>query len=225
MPSGPGDTSHAAKASPKQQSGQLAGLRRESQSRSDCQVRRIMKGPNAMIRHHLAGAAIGLALVFAAPGQAQVIAPPPAQAPAPPTDIPASHLQAAREVLVVTGVADSFESIYNEFRVRVRELVLSTRPELQKDTDEVIASLKSEADKKREEMIASASFIFAKHMNEADLKEIATFFKSPVGQRYNAVRPKALDEIFGLLQPWSVNTSNFLFDRFSAEMKKRGHQL
>lgn len=202
-----------------------AGSRRESQSRSDCQNRRTMKGPNAMIRHHLAGAAIGLALVFAAPVQAQVVAPPPTQAPAAPSDIPQSHLLAAKDVLVVTGVADSFESIYNEFRVRVREMVVTTRPELQKDTDEVIAALKADADKKRDEIIASAAFIFAKHMTEADLKEVAGFFKSPVGQRYSAARPKALDEVFALLQPWSVNTSNFLFDRFSEEMRKRGHQI
>jgi hypothetical protein len=184
-----------------------------------------------MIRHHLAGAAIGLALVLAAPAMAQTSiptlpqAPAPAPAQQPPADIPASHLVAARDVLVASGVAASFESIYTEFRERVRQMVVTTRPELQKDTDEVIAALKPDADKKGEEIIASASFIFAKHISEADLKEIAAFFKSPVGQRYNAARPKALDEIYGLLQPWSINTSNFLFDRFSEEMRKRGHQI
>lgn len=178
-----------------------------------------------MIRHHLAGAAIGLALAFAAPAQAQILTQTPAQAPVNNRDIAQSHLLAARDVLVLTGVADSFESIYNEFRERVRQLVLSTRPELQKDTDEVIASLKGEADRKRDEILASASFIFAKHITEADLKEVAAFFRSPAGQRYTAARPKSLDEIFQLLQPWSVNTSNHLFDRFSEEMRKRGHQL
>ncbi|RDJ22876.1 DUF2059 domain-containing protein [Bosea caraganae] len=178
-----------------------------------------------MIRHHLAGAAIGLALAVSAPAQAQLLAQPPAQAPVAQADIPQSHLQAAKDVLILTGVAESFESIYNEFRVRVREMVVTTRPELAKDTDEVIAGLKAEADKKRDDMLASASFIFAKHMTEADLKEVGAFFRSPVGQRYNAARPKALDEIFALLQPWSVNTSNSLFDRFSEEMRKRGHQL
>lgn len=178
-----------------------------------------------MIRHHLAGAAIGLALVFAIPAQAQLLNQPPAQAPTPQPDIPQSHLLAARDVLMLTGVSDSFESIYGEFQKSVRQMVLTTRPELQKDTDEVIAALKVDAEKKREDIIASAAFIFAKYMSEADLKEVANFFRSPVGQRYSAARPKALDEIFALLQPWSVNTSNFLFDRFSEEMRKRGHQL
>jgi hypothetical protein len=37
------------------------------------------------------------------------------------------------------------------------------------------------------EIIASAAYIFAKRMSEADLKEVAAFFRSPVGQRYNAM--------------------------------------
>ena len=62
-------------------------------------------------------------------------------------------------------------------------------------------------------------------MSEADLKDIAAFFKSPVGQRYNALRREAMDDLLTVLQPWVVQTSQYLFDRFSQEMRKRGHQL
>lgn len=184
----------------------------------------MMKGPYAMIRHHLAGVAVGLALVFAAPAQAQAPATPAPAAPASAALTP-SHLQAARDVVTASGIAQSFDSIYTEFRERVRQIVGTTRPEIQKDLNEVLDGLKAEADKKREEITGTAAEIFAKKMTEADLKEVAAFFKSPVGQRYNAFRPQAIEEIFVVLQPWSLQTSNFLFDRFSQEMRKRGHQL
>ena len=51
------------------------------------------------------------------------------------------------------------------------------------------------------------------------------FFKSPVGQRYSNLRGQAMQDLFPLLQSWSVQTSNYLFDRFSQEMRKRGHAL
>ncbi len=186
-----------------------------------------MKGPTIMIRHHLAGAAVGLALVLAVPALAQAPAatPAPALAPAPASTMTPAHLQAARDVVVTSGISQSFESIYGEFRERVRQIVGTTRPELQKDLNEVLDSLKPEADAKRDEITTVAAEIFARKMTEADLKEVAAFFKSPVGQRYNAFRPQAIDEIFTALQPWSLETSNFLFDRFSQEMRKRGHQL
>lgn len=173
-----------------------------------------------MIRHHLAGVAISLAVLFAMPAQAQT-----AVAPAQPTDVPQSWLEAGRDVVVLSGLGESFEAIYLEFRERVTQTVGSTRPEVRKDMEEIIASLRPEAEKKREEIIASAAYIFAKRMSEQDLRDVAAFFKSPVGQRYNAARPRAIDEIFALMQPWSLQTSNFLFDRFSEEMRKRGHQL
>lgn len=164
-----------------------------------------------MIRHSLAGALLSLAL-FAVPALAQ-------QAPTP------EHLKAAREVVISSGLSQSFESIYAEFVAGVRQNIGATRPELKKDMDEVLTALKAEADLRRDEIVDSSARIFASKMTEADLKEVAAFFNSAVGQRYNSYRPQVIDEIFALLQPWSTATSNRLYDLFQAEMRKRGHQI
>lgn len=166
-----------------------------------------------MIRHHFAGMALSLALLLGAPAFAQ--------APA----LSQEHLQAAREVVQVTGVSQTIENIFKEFTENTKQLVASTRPELAKDMDEVLAILKPESDKRSEEMTRTAIEVFARRMTESDLKEVAAFFKSPVGQRYSTLRHQAMDDIYTVLQPWSVQTSNYLFDRFSEEMRKRGHQL
>ncbi len=163
-----------------------------------------------MIRHSLAGAFLSLAL-FAVPALAQQPLTP-------------EHLKAAREVVISSGLSQSIESLYSEFVANVRES-LATRPELKKDMEEVLTALKAEADLRRDEMIDSSSRIFASKMPEADLKEVMAFFSSPVGQRYNANRAQALEEVYTLLQPWTVATSNRLFDLFNAERRKRGHRL
>lgn len=163
-----------------------------------------------MIRHSLAGALLSLAL-FAVPVLAQ-------QAPTP------EHIKAAREVVVSSGLSQSIESIYGEFVAGIRQ-TYATRPELKKDMEEVLTALKAESDLRRDEMVDSSARIFASKMTEADLKEVAAFFNSPVGQRYNSYRAQALGEVYALLEPWSMATSNRLFDLFNAEMRKRGHQL
>ncbi|SEG65153.1 DUF2059 domain-containing protein [Bosea lathyri] len=166
-----------------------------------------------MIRHHLAYAALSLALLCGAPAFAQT----PALSP--------SHLQVAREIVDLTGVSQNIDGIYAEFADNTKQMVGTTRPEMVKDVNEVLLALKPEADKRSEEVTKTAVEIFARKMTEADLKEVLAFFKSPVGQRYSALRPQAMEEIYKVLQPWSVQTSNYLFDRFSQEMRKRGHQL
>jgi uncharacterized protein len=163
-----------------------------------------------MIRHSLAGALLSLAL-FAVPASAQ-----PALTP--------DHLKAAREVVVLSGLSQSIETLYAEFVGNVRAS-LATRPELKKDMEEVLTALKAEADLRRDEMLDSSSRIFASKMTEADLKEVVAFFNSPVGLRYSSNRTRALEEIYAVLEPWSTATSNRLFDLFQAEMRKRGHQL
>ncbi len=164
-----------------------------------------------MIRLSLTGAALSLALLCAVPAFAQSAATP-------------SHLQVAREVVELTGVSQNIDNIFREFESAARDLIV-TRPEAAKDMTEVIAGLKPEAQKRGEEMVKAATEIFAAKMSEADLKDVVTFLKSPVGQRYTTLRPQAMEELFKLLQPWSVQTSNYLFDRFSQEMRKRGHTL
>lgn len=170
-----------------------------------------------MIRRHLASAALGLSLVLSAPAMAQ--APAPVAAPT------AAHVQVALEVVQLTGLAQSFDAAYTEFRERTLQLVGVTRPELSKDMNEVIVALKPEADRKRDEMTLTAADIYARKLTETELKDIAAFFKSPVGQRYNTARGAANDEIYTVLQTWSLQTSDFMFDRFTEEMRKRGHQM
>lgn len=165
-----------------------------------------------MIRHTLASLCLGLSLFCAAPAFAQVAAPTP------------SHLQAARDIMDMTGVTQSFEGIFKQFDDSAQQL-LTTRPEAVKDARAILDELRPEAAKRSDEAIKNATEIFARKMTESDLKDSVAFFKSPVGQRYLKLRTEAMTEIFDMMQPWSVQTSNYLFDRFSQEMRKRGHQL
>lgn len=180
----------------------------------------------------LAGSGV-LLLALAAPAMAQ--APAPA-APAPSSSAPAaapsstaalpsvSHLQAARDVVVLSGVSNSFTGIFTDFTTSLRQTLL-TRPETRKDLDEVLAKLKPESDKRVEDMIITAARVFANRMSEADLKEVQAFFNSPVGRRFNSSRPQMIDEVFTQLQPWTFRTSDFLYNSARDEMKKRGHDI
>ncbi len=184
-----------------------------------------------MLRLRFPGAALLLTLAAANPLLAQTPAPapaaPPPAAPAPTTAsaIAPSHLQAARALVVASGISGSFEGIYPEFRLRMRQSIGVTRPEIAKDLEASIDLLKPEADKRIDDMITAAARIFAAKLPEADLQEATAFFSSPVGKRFNQARAGAIDEIFNVLQPWSIQTTEALFNAVRAEMKKKGHNI
>jgi uncharacterized protein len=169
----------------------------------------------------LAAASFMAALALVAPASAQQ---PAAPAPATAAIPSSSHLQAARDVVVTSGVTSAFGNIFNEFSANVKANLV-TRPEMLKELDTVLAQLKPEADKRIEDMVNVSARIFANRMSEAELKEVQAFFNSPVGRRYNSIRPQMIDEMFTQLQPWTFRTSDFLFTYTRDEMKKRGHDI
>jgi hypothetical protein len=74
-------------------------------------------------------------------------------------------------------------------------------------------------------MIDNAARAFASRMTEAELKEVAAFYKTPAGKKYVEVQPVLLDDIVKDLATWTQNVSEYIMIRARAEMSKKGHQL
>jgi hypothetical protein len=163
------------------------------------------------IRSCLIATALLLAMAATAPAQT-----PPAPSP--------SHLQAAREVAIGSGITRSFDSLLPVFGEQIKQNTL-TRPEIQKDLTDVLTKLEPEMEQQKQELINAAARIFAARMAEAELKEVAAFFKSPAGKRYVDIQPLMLDELVREVQLWTARVSEFVMTRVRNEMGKRGHQL
>ena len=149
-------------------------------------------------------------------------APPPAPAPEP--EVSASHLALAREVMLSSGIARSFDSIIPTMADQIRKNAV-TRPDLAKDLDDVLKSLDPEMELQKQRLINIAARIYAKRLTEAELKDIVTFFRSPAGKRYVETQPQILDDMVGAMQDWTQEVSEYVMVRTRAEMGKRGHQL
>ncbi|WP_163208711.1 DUF2059 domain-containing protein, partial [Citrobacter freundii] len=78
------------------------------------------------------------------------------------------------------------------FDQQIRQQTL-TRPELSKDLDEVLNGLQPEMELQKQRMIDIAARIYASQLSEAELNDIATFFRSPAGKRYVGTQPQILD--------------------------------
>lgn len=176
-----------------------------------------------MNRRILAAAA---ALTIAVPGlaEAQAQKPAPAAPAAAPAGPSASHLALAREVVLSSGIARSFDSVIPAFAEQIRQQTV-TRPELQKDLNEVLTSLEPEMELQKQRMVTTTARIYAEKMSEPELKEIAAFFRSPAGKRYVETQPVVLDQMVQAMQNWTQEVSEYVMVRVRAEMGKRGHQM
>lgn len=136
----------------------------------------------------------------------------------------ASHLAVAREVAVSSGMTRSFDAMTEPLLAQLQQMNV-TRPEIKKDLDEVVVQLRPEVEQWKQKMVDSAARAFATRLSEAELKEIAAFYKSPAGVKYVQTQPGVLDDIVRELATWTQNVSEYVMTRARAEMSKRGHQL
>ncbi len=166
-----------------------------------------------------------LAVSVSSPALAQTKpAAPAAPAAAQQAAITPSHLALAKEVMLSSGIARSFDSILPAFGEQIKQAAV-TRPELTKDLNDVLEKMQPELELQKQRIIDIASRIYANKLTEAELREIATFFRSPAGKRYVETQPQVLDDMVQAMQTWTQEVSEYMMVRVRAEMGKRGHQL
>ena len=136
----------------------------------------------------------------------------------------ASHLAAAREVVNLSGMARSFDAVLPRFGEAIRKNAV-TRPDLTKDLDDVLEKLKPELELQKQQMVTASARIFAGSMTEQELRDTATFFKTPSGQKYVLSQPAVLDEMVRQMEVWTRDVSEYVMVRVRAEMGKRGHSM
>ena len=179
----------------------------------------------ASIRRSAAFAVVGL--LWAAPAIAQTAAP---ATPAPVPEVaepepPATQVAAARDLVVASGMARSFIPMVPQLMDQMVPMLTRTRPELKKNLMEVLTQLQPEFVKKGEEMDDIAAKIYARTMNEQELKEAVAFFNGPVGKKYVLIQPTMLDQLVVAMQSWTQTLSTFMMNRVHDEMKKRGQDF
>ncbi|MBF9232116.1 DUF2059 domain-containing protein [Microvirga alba] len=136
----------------------------------------------------------------------------------------ASHLAVARDVAISSGMTRSFDVMTEPLLAQLQQMNV-TRPEVKEDLEQVVVMLRPEVELQKQKMIDAAAKAFASRLSEAELKDIAAFYKSPAGVKYVQTQPGILDEIVRELATWTQNVSEYVMIRARAEMGKRGHQL
>jgi uncharacterized protein len=186
------------------------------------------------MRFHFRPLWIGLAAVLLVPAAVGAQTPPPPApatqaSPVAPSSTAAaptpSHLAAARELLVLNGIASSFSSSIPQFFDQVGGTLTQTRPELASDLSKVFVQLKPEFDKKADELTDQAARLYTTLLSEQDLNTINTFFKSDAGKKYVQTQPNFMKDVVVIMENWRQQIATDMMTRVRVEMAKKGHEL
>jgi uncharacterized protein len=169
----------------------------------------------------LPAAAFAMALVLiVAPAIAQQ--GPPA-APGKPGS-PAA-LAAAKEILTMKSASAMYTNAVPSLVERTKTTLLQSNLNLQKDLNEVAIIVATNLAGREKEIANGMAQIYTNEFTEQELKDLVTFYKTPLGQKLLANEPRAIQGSMGYMQLWAQYFSEIINGAFRTEMKKRGKEI
>ena len=169
----------------------------------------------AMAAFVLAGLALSpVAAQEAAP--ATPAAPAAADVPPPPPET----LAAARDFLESSGATKGFEDMIPQFLDQGRLRFVAQRPELEKMINDVALGLVPEIVKQRDVLNDKLATLYTQQFSVDELKEIAAFYHTPVGQKLATNQVKILQASIPVVQAWSRGLSELVAKRIREEVEK-----
>jgi hypothetical protein len=167
-----------------------------------------------------AGLALGLALTAAPAGAQQ----PPADAkPLKPASPPA--LAAAREILVMKNVGAMYANAVPSLVEQTKNGLIQSNLNYQKELGEVAIIVAKSLAGREKEIGDGMAQIYANEFTEQELKDLVTFYKSPLGAKLLATEPRAIQFSMSYMNQWAQQFAATIDTEFRAEMKKRGKPI
>src|SRR5882724_3198181 len=168
-----------------------------------------------------AGLALGLAL-SAVPASAQQKDAPASQALKPAS--PAA-LAAAREILTLKNAGAMFGNAVPTLVEQTKNSLTQNNLNYQKDLNEVSVIVAKNLAGRVSEIADAMAQIYTNEFSEQELKDLVTFYKSPLGSKLLVSEPRAIQFSMSYMNQWAQNFAEVINGQFRAEMKKRGKEI
>src|ERR1700676_3912220 len=160
-----------------------------------------------------AGLALGLALTGLPAG---------AQQPPPLKDASPAAIAAAKEILAMKNASGMYANAVPNIVQQTKETLMQSNLNYQKDLNEVAVIVAQKLAGREKEIGDGMAKIYSNEFTEQELKDLVTFYKSPLGQKLLAAEPRAIQFSMSYMREWAQQFGEIANGEFRAEMRKRG---
>lgn len=148
----------------------------------------------------------------------------PAFAQSNPNPSPAA-LAAAREILADKHIQELYKEAVPSLVERAKGTLVQSNLNYQKDLNEVAPKVAKDLAGSEKEIGEAIAKIYASRFTEQELKDIAAWYKSPLGKKVIEQEPEIFQAARNYMDQWAQVFSQKVIDKFRAEMKARGKAI
>src|SRR6202171_2777816 len=170
-----------------------------------------------------AGLALALALA-AAPAMAQA---PKQAAPAavPLKEATPAAIAAAKEILTMKNAGAMYANAVPNIVEQTKNALMQSNLNYQKDLNEVAIIIAKSLAGREKEIGDGMAKIYANEFTEQELKDLVTFYKSPLGQKLLSTEPRAIQFSMSYMNQWAQHFAEEVHGEFRTEMRTRGKEI
>ena len=108
---------------------------------------------------------------------------------------------------------------------QTKNTLMQSNLNYQKDLNEVALIVAKNLAGREKEIGEGMAKIYANEFTEQELKDLVTFYKSPLGLKLLATEPRAIQFSMAYMNQWAQVFAEVVNGQFRAEMKKRGKEI
>ena len=162
--------------------------------------------------------------IFSAACLALALTALPAAAQQPKPASPAA-IAAAKEILTMKNASAMYALAVPNIVEQTKNQLMQTNLNYQKDLNEVAVIVAQKLAGKEKEIGDGMAAVYAADFTEQELKDLVTFYKSPLGQKLLSAEPRAIQQSMGFMNQWAQQFAETVNGEFRGEMRKRGKQI
>ena len=148
-----------------------------------------------------------------------------AQQPAPAKPASAAAIAAAKEILEMKHANAMYAQAVPSIVEQAKTSIMQNNLNYQKDLNEVAIIVAQGFAGREKEIGEGMAKVYADAFTEQELKDLVTFYKSPLGQKLLVAEPQAIQSSIAYMRQWAQAFSQTVNAQFRVEMKKRGKDI
>jgi hypothetical protein len=149
----------------------------------------------------------------------------PAASPQPLKQASPAALAAAREILTLKNAAAMYQAAVPNIVEQTKNALVQSNLNYQKDLGEVAVIVAKNLAGREKEIGEGMAQVYANEFSEQELKDLVTFYKSPLGQKLLSTEPRAIQFSMSYMNQWAMVFAGVVNEAFREEMKKRNKPI
>jgi uncharacterized protein len=149
----------------------------------------------------------------------------PAPAAQPLKQASPAALAAAREILTMKNASAMYQAAVPNIVEQTKNALVQSNLNYQKDLGEVAIIVAKNLAGREKEIGEGMAQVYANEFSEQELKDLVTFYKSPLGQKLLSTEPRAIQFSMSYMNQWALAFAGTVNEAFREEMKKRNKPI